>query len=172
MPSAAVAGKAAEHHPRDVRRRSQRFGNGGNRDACRTIGGEAIDAGGDCREGHRRQRVGLTQFERAAIAGGQQSILAGVAAMPDRPDGMDHMPGRQPVSPGDFGIAGGAATQRTAFGQQFGAGAAMDGAIDAAAAEQRRIRGVDDGVNAQTGDIGNNNFQPRLADLARGVAQP
>jgi hypothetical protein len=47
----------------------------------------------------------------------------------------------------------------------------MDRAIDAAPAEQRRIRGVDDGVNAQTRDIGNNNFQPGLADQARGVAQ-
>jgi hypothetical protein len=98
-------------------------------------------------------------------------ILVGVAAMPDRPDGVDHMPGRQPVSFGDFGIAGGAATKRAAFDQQFGSGRAMDGAIDTAPAEQRRIRGVDDGVNAQTGDIGNNNFQPRLADLARRTAQ-
>jgi len=61
--------------------------------------------------------------------------------------------------------------QRAAFRQQFGTGAAMDGAIDPTPAEQRRIRGVDDGVNAQTGDIGNNDFQPRLADQARGVAQ-
>lgn len=61
--------------------------------------------------------------------------------------------------------------QGAAFGKQFGTGSPMDRAIDAAPAEQRRIRGVDDGVNAQTGDIGNNNFQPRLADQARGVAQ-
>ena len=47
----------------------------------------------------------------------------------------------------------------------------MDGAVDTAPAEQRRIRGVDDSVNAQIGDIGNNNFQPRFADLARGAAQ-
>jgi len=47
----------------------------------------------------------------------------------------------------------------------------MDRAIDAAPAEQGRIRGVDDGVNAQRGDVGNNNFQPCLADLARGSAQ-
>ena len=47
----------------------------------------------------------------------------------------------------------------------------MDRAIDAAPAKQRRIRRVDDGVNAQAGDVGNNDFQPRLADLARGPAQ-
>jgi len=61
--------------------------------------------------------------------------------------------------------------KRAAFGKQFGTGAAMDRAVNAAAAEQRRIGSVDDGVNAQSGDIGNNDFQPRLADLARGAAQ-
>ena len=47
----------------------------------------------------------------------------------------------------------------------------MDRAIDAAPAKERRIRGVDDGVNAQACDVGNNDFQPRRADLARGQAQ-
>ena len=47
----------------------------------------------------------------------------------------------------------------------------MDRPIDAAPAEQGRIRGVDDGVNAQCRDVGNDDFQPRLADLARGLSQ-
>ena len=140
-------------------------------DGRRAIGGETIDAGGDRGICQRSKRIGLSQFKRAAIAGGEQFILARVAAVPDRTDGMDHVPGRQPISAGDFGIAGRAAIQRAAFGKQFGPGRAMDRAIDAAAAEQRRIRGVDDGVNAQRGDVGNDDFQPRLADLARGRTQ-
>jgi hypothetical protein len=48
----------------------------------------------------------------------------------------------------DFGIPGLAATKRAAFGEQPRSGRAMDRAIDPAAAEQRRVRGVDDGVNA------------------------
>jgi len=79
--------------------------------------------------------------------------------------------GWQPISAGDFGVAGRATMERAAFGEQFRAGAAMDRAIDAAATKQRRICGVDDGVNAQRRDIGNNNFQPRIADLARRAAQ-
>jgi hypothetical protein len=43
----------------------------------------------------------------------------------------------------------------------------MDRAIDAATAEQRRIGGIDDGVNAKRGDVGNDDFQPRPADLTR-----
>jgi hypothetical protein len=44
----------------------------------------------------------------------------------------------------------------------------VDRAIHATAAEQRRVGGIDDGVNAKRGDVGDNDFQPRLAKLARG----
>jgi len=56
------------------------------------------------------------------------------------------MPGLQPIGPGDLGVAGLAAVQVTALREQFGP--PVDGAIDAAPAEQGRIGGVDDGVNA------------------------
>ena len=46
------------------------------------------------------------------------------------------MPRRKPVSPGDLGAAGLAAIQGAAFGEKLGARGAMDGAIDAATAEQ------------------------------------
>jgi hypothetical protein len=61
---------------------------------------------------------------------------------------MNHMPRRQPITSGDFGVAGLAATEGAAFGQQLRTGRTMDGAIDAATAKQRSVRGVDDGVNA------------------------
>ena len=81
------------------------------------------------------------------------------------------MPRRQSIPQCDFGVAGLAAVELTALSQQLGPGRIMDRAIDAASAEQRRIRRVDDGVNAQAGNVGNNDFQPRLADLARKPAQ-
>jgi hypothetical protein len=43
----------------------------------------------------------------------------------------------------------------------------MDRTIDPATAEQRRVGGVDDGVNAKRRDIGDDDFQPRRANLAR-----
>jgi hypothetical protein len=58
-----------------------------------------------------------------------------------------------------------------AFGQQVRPGRAMDRAIDAASAEQRGVGGVDDGVNAQRRDIGDGDFQPRDAELARRKTQ-
>jgi hypothetical protein len=79
--------------------------------------------------------------------------------------------GFKPIALGDLGIAGLAAVEHPAFGHELRARRTMDRAIDAAPAEERRIRGVDDGVNAQACDVGNNDFQPRLADLARRTAQ-
>jgi hypothetical protein len=43
----------------------------------------------------------------------------------------------------------------------------MDRTIDAATTEQRGIGGVDDGINAKCRDIGDDDFQPRRAKLAR-----
>ena len=47
----------------------------------------------------------------------------------------------------------------------------MNRAIDAATAQERGIGSVDDGVNAEGGDVGNDDFQPALADLARRKTQ-
>ena len=55
--------------------------------------------------------------------------------MPNRADGMNHMPRRQPITSGDLGAAGLAAIERAAFGKKFGTSRAMDRSIDAAAAE-------------------------------------
>jgi hypothetical protein len=84
---------------------------------------------------------------------------------------MDHMPRRQPISFGDFGAAGLTAIQRPAFGEKFGSRGAVDRPIDTAAAEERGVRSVDDGVNAQGRDVGNDNLEPCRADLARRRAQ-
>ena len=47
----------------------------------------------------------------------------------------------------------------------------MDRSIDPAAAKQRRVCRVDDGVNAQRCNVGNDDFEPRGSELARGEAQ-
>ena len=47
----------------------------------------------------------------------------------------------------------------------------MDGAVDPAAAEQRGVGGVDDGFNGELGDVGDDDFGTRGADLARRQGQ-
>jgi hypothetical protein len=49
---------------------------------------------------------------------------------------MNHAPRRKLVTFGDFGTAGLAAIQGAAFGEKLRARGAMNGAIDAATAEQ------------------------------------
>jgi hypothetical protein len=71
---------------------------------------------------------------------------------------MNHVSCRQPISVGDLGAAGLTAIQGATFGQKFRPGRAMDRPIDAATAEQRGIRGVDDGINAQARDVGDDNL--------------
>jgi hypothetical protein len=113
----------------------------------------------------------LAKFHRAAIAGGKQIVLAEGAAVPHRPNRVDHMPGLEPIALGDLGVTSLAAVEHSAFGHELRPRSTVNRAIDAAPAEQRRMGSVDDGVNAQRGDIGNNDFQPRLADAARKAAQ-
>ena len=108
-----------------------------------------------------------TKLDTATIARGEQRVLVAGTAVPDRSDGVDHMSRREPITFGDLGVAGLAAVQRPTFDQQLGSRRSMNRAIDAAPAKEGRIRGVDDGVNAQRGDVGNDDFEPRLADLAR-----
>ncbi|MCI0639826.1 MAG: hypothetical protein L0Y72_16330 [Gemmataceae bacterium] len=66
---------------------------------------------------------------------------------------MDDVFGRQFVALGDFGFAGGAAAERFALGQQFAPRRAVDGPVHAAAAQERSVGGVDDGVHSELGDV-------------------
>ena len=41
----------------------------------------------------------------------------------------------------------------------------MDGAVHPAAAEQRAVGGVDDRVDVERGDVGDDDVEPRVADF-------
>ena len=77
------------------------------------------------------------------------------------------MPGLETIPFGDLGIAGLAAVQHAAFKNKLRPRGPMDRTIDTTAAQQRRIGGVDDRVNAKRCNIGDDDFQPRVAELAR-----
>ena len=79
---------------------------------------------------------------------------------------MNHVPGGQPIAQGHFGAARLAATEQATFVEERGPGGPMDRTIDATAAKQGRIRGVDDGVNTQHRNVGRDDFQPRRTQLA------
>src|ERR1700743_3062792 len=80
------------------------------------------------------------------------------------------MRGVKPIALGDLGVAGLAAVEHTAFGDKLGPGRPMDRAIHAAPAKERRIGGVDDGVNAQCRNVSDDDFESPLKAQAEAAA--
>ena len=98
----------------------------GNRNAGRTVRREAVNAGGNGREGDGAEAVLPREREAVAVAGGEQRVL-GPGVAPDGSDRVDDMARGQPVAGGDARLAGRAAAERPAFRQQFGPGSAVNG---------------------------------------------
>jgi len=57
------------------------------------------------------------------------------------------------VAARDAGLAGRAAADAAALGQQAGARRTVDGPVNTAAAQQAFVGRIDDGVNFQRGDV-------------------
>src|SRR2546423_90677 len=93
-------------------------------------------------------------FSLITIRTPSHDALAPLAAAPRRRGGMDHVLAGQTVAARDLGSAGCAAVERAALGEQFRPRRAVDGAIDAAAAQQRGVGGIDDGIDRKRGDVG------------------
>ena len=104
--------------------------------------------------------VGLLQ--RSPVARRQQLRLAGLPALPHGTDGVDHPAGGQAKARGRLGVAGGTSAECAAGVEQLGSGGSVDRPVDAAAAEQRVVRRVDDGVGRLDRDVA-------LDDLKRGA---
>lgn len=118
--------------------------------------GEPVDAGADAwkRDGSNRALAG--SFERLSIAGREQLGFIVGAAAPNGPDRMNDVLGREAIAPCDFGLSGLATAEQTTLVQQIRACGAMNGTVDAAATEQRRIGSIDDGVDLERRDVSAN----------------
>ena len=110
---------------------------------------KAVSAGRDGGIGDRGEAALGGKRETVAVAAREQPVLAALAATPDRADGVDHVARLEAEAGRDLGLTRLATAERGASLFKLGAGRAMDRAIDAAPAKERRIGGVDDGVNAQ-----------------------
>ena len=92
--------------------------------------------------------MAAAKLDGSAIARSQQIIFAAIAAIPDRPDGMDHMLGWQPIAFGDFSVACVATMQLAAFDQKLRPGRAVYRSVNATPAQKRGVGGVDDRIDA------------------------
>lgn len=77
---------------------------------------------------------------------------------------MDDMARRQTVAAGDLGVAGGATAKPAALHQQFRPRRAVNRTVDTAATQQRTVRRIDDGIDAQCRNIGDDDLEGRRAD--------
>ena len=75
------------------------------------------------------------------------------AAPPARADRMDDVARGQAIAFGDPGLAGGAAAQCAALLKELPPGGAVDGAVHSAAAQQRLVGRVHDGVHREPGNV-------------------
>jgi hypothetical protein len=80
--------------------------------------------------------------------------------VPDRADGVHDEPGREGEPRRDDGVAGGALANGGAGGIELGAGGGEDGAAHPAAPGEPLVRGVDDRVDRERGDVGPDRFEP------------
>ena len=144
----AIGGDEGGRHRRGFERAAQQEG---NRD--RLVEWIAIDAATDRRKRDRPHVIFPCQSERALITRGEQRRFAPAAAVPDGAHRVNHVARRQSIAARDARLAGRAAAERAAFGQQFRSGRAVDRTVDAAAAQQRRIGRVDDRVDVEPGDV-------------------
>src|SRR5262249_16075426 len=96
-----------------------------------------IDAGRDGRKRYRGYSMPRGKGKRGPVARGEELIALRLAlAAPHRTDGVNHVARGQVVAPGDLGVAGVAAVESAALGEQVRARRAMDRAIDASAAKE------------------------------------
>ena len=128
-------------------------------DLRRLIQREMVDTRADGREIDRMAVVLARKAQAVAVAAGQQLGLAVLPVAPARARRVDNVARRQAVAAGDLRLAGAAAVEAAALVEQAGAGGHVDGAIHPAAAEQRAVGGVDDGVDIRLRDVALNNFQ-------------
>src|SRR5207302_4729595 len=103
-----------------------------------------VRAGGDGREGDASEAVPDGEVESRSISGCEGLRFPAVTAVPHGSDSVDDVARFQLVSAGDLRLARLRAAQRAALVEKFRPGPPVDGAVDTAAAEERRVGGVDD----------------------------
>jgi hypothetical protein len=91
------------------------FAGRGHRDRSCAFDGESVDARRDGRKCHGTAMEFGGEFERAAMASGEQRLFSMIAASPDWPDHVDHEPRWEFACTGRLRIAGLAPTVPSAL---------------------------------------------------------
>ena len=120
----------------------------------------AVEAAGDRGKRDRPGTELARHLERPAVAGREQLRLALVSSAPHGPDGVHDVPRGQLPGRRRLGVAGLAAAEQPALREDRRAAGPVDRTVHPAAAEQRRVRRVDDHVDRLFGDVAADGFDP------------
>jgi hypothetical protein len=115
MQFAARPRKAAENYAPQVGRCGQHIDHRLDGNFFRPIRRKSEHASRDGRKCNRSKAMDAAKLDTATIARCEQRIFVAGTAVPNRSDGMDHMPRREPVTFGNLGVAGLATVERPAF---------------------------------------------------------
>src|SRR5262245_7531971 len=153
MTGAGPSTEAAEHDALNGGLLAQTVEHGGDGDACGVIRREAVDAGRDGREGDRREPMFGSERQTVAVAGSEQQVLAAFSTVPDRSNRVNHVARRKPEARRDLRLSSLAAAKSGASLGKSGSCGTVDSAADASARSKHLVRGVDDGVDFERGDV-------------------
>jgi len=144
------------------------------RDPRGALGGESVRAGRNAGKGETPGAHGQGEGKAVAVGVAQEPVLILLPAPPDGAHGMNDVTRPQAAGPRDDRLPRGAGADagddRPAFLEDPGAAGAMDGSVHAAAPEEPRVGGVDDGVRVLPGDVPLDQDEPRPADRDLGHA--
>ena len=129
-------------------------------DFCGLWDGIAVYSAADGGEGQRVEVMFTGQSETGSVTTGEEFRLVVRPAIPHRADGVEDEAGGKSKAFGQLRVAGLASAKQTTLMEQVRAGGAVDCAINAAAAEQGPVGGVDDGVDGEGSDVGLQDFDP------------
>ncbi len=135
---AVVIGKKDKDHLLNPVVRIEEIQSGFNGDTAGLLEGVSVHAAADGRESNRTRPVLGRKRKAVSVAAGQQLPVFRTAAV-DGAHGVNHEAGRQPVPLGQTGLAGGAAPEGSAFGQQLRTGGPVNGPVNAATAQKGAV---------------------------------
>lgn len=131
-----------------------------------------VNAAAYSRKRNTLQALLCGQLQAVFIGAGEQSRFTVRSVAVDGADGVDDMPGFEIAAGGDYGFACGAAADDAALGHNGGSSGAVNGPVNAGAAREPAVGGIDNGVRVFTGDITNDKLDEGLIELSLHVFYP
>ena len=130
-----------------------------------------VRAGADGGKRDTAQLFFQRQTKTVAVAAFQQGCLATASSPPHRANGVNDPACRQTEAGGDARLTARATAETTAVLLQPRTGSAMNCAIDATPAQQRRVGGVHNGVHMEQGNVLLNHLEHRFSPIGIAYAQ-